>query len=37
MKTKRLLGLALVLSGGWFNFANIARCANGPSVPKVLP
>ena len=36
MKPKLLLGLALVLSGGLFNFANIARCADAPSAIKVM-
>jgi hypothetical protein len=36
MKSKLLLGLALVLSGGFFNVANIARCADEPSAIKVI-
>ena len=35
MKPKLLLCLALVLSGGLFSFANIARCADGPFGLKV--
>jgi hypothetical protein len=36
MKPKLLLGLALVLSGGLFNFATTARCADDPSAIKVM-
>lgn len=35
MKPKLLLCLALVLSGGLFNFANTARCADASSALKV--
>ena len=36
MKSKLVLVLALVLSGGLFNFANIARCADAPSAIKLM-